>query len=67
MNRRAGGSPPAPSNRRTPAANAFAKGRTLHNAERALEKVAARLQPLDFDVDFAIPTPEEIGGARRRR
>ena len=65
MNRRAGGSPPAPSNRRTPTANAFAKGRTLHNAERALEKVAARLQPQDFEVDFTLPTAEEIGGAGR--
>ena len=39
----------------------FARGHTLHNVEVALERVTALLEPLDFDVDFALPTAQETG------
>lgn len=39
--------------------NAFARGHALHNAEMALAQVRAKLEPLDFDVDFGIPTAEK--------
>ena len=41
--------------------SAFARGHASHNVEVALERTTAPLEPLDFDVDFALPTAEETG------
>lgn len=43
----------------------FTRGYARHNAEVALDKARTLLEPLDFDVDFAIPTAEEPGDAAR--
>ena len=47
--------------------NAFARGHALRNVEVALERATARLEPLDFDMDFALPVGERSDDASRYR
>lgn len=41
---------------------AFKKGFALYNARTALERLRARLEPLDFDVDYRISPPTDKAG-----
>lgn len=42
---------------------AHVKGYAIYNARTALERLRARLEPLDFDVDYRIPRPANGVGA----